>query len=390
MLSRQVTVLAAFAVISLFATAQLSQADEDSESVLQEIIVTAQKRAENLQAVPIAITAVTSQDLENHQGYDFQQIASLIPGLQFSLEGEDVNIMMRGYPGNPPADGCEQPRRALSGWGAAAGDLEYQAIFTDTARVEVARGPQGTLSGRNAYAGSVNIVTNQPQFGVTQFGFSSSATNYSGTREELFLNVPAGDMFAVRLSAFRERREGVIVNSQDPSNSLQDLNNDYVRLQVGFRPSDNVLQRDEIRELGGKRERLGRLRLDGAGYSDQSAHRAYHRRCYQCLLHHQPLGCFLLRPFRQSEHRLGDRCPRLQSSARGRYSRGRSLQYPCRLGSVQHQSERPPPSRHQHAGSQRPVQLGHHPRSVSYEEFSPISIIRSIGRMMAIMAHPAE
>jgi iron complex outermembrane receptor protein len=225
-------------LVGAYALLPLAAGAETPTTQLKMIIVTAQKRAQNLQVVPIAVTAVTSQQLRENAGFDFQQIAQFIPGLQFSLEGEDVNLLMRGYPGTGTPTGGSSPVALYENGILRQVTSEYQAVLTDVSSVQVARGPQGTLSGRNAFAGSVDIIDNPPEFGKTRFGFSSTLTNYSGTRDTLFFNLPIGEKVAARISLYRERRDGVIRNLQNISNSLQDRNNDYARLQVGFKPSD--------------------------------------------------------------------------------------------------------------------------------------------------------
>ncbi len=216
------------AVVSLGGESSL----QAQEATLSEIIVTAQKRAQNLQEVPIAITAVSSEDLADRNGYNLQQVTQLVPGLQFSLEGADVNIILRGSRGGGTSLYQDGMLRLASS--------QFQAGFTDTSRLEVTRGPAGTLNGRNSYAGAVNVVTNPPEFDATRFGFDATATNNSGLRTEFFVNHPFSDSIAVRLSAYRDRRDGVIKNLIQPSNSLQDRNDDYVRLQVGFKPSERL------------------------------------------------------------------------------------------------------------------------------------------------------
>lgn len=225
------------AITLMAASWPILAADEDG---LQEIVVTAQKREQNLQTVPIAVTAVTSEDLAEHNVFDAQQMTYLVPGMQFSLEGEDVNIFMRGNPGTGTPTASSGTVTLYQDGILRQVTSQFQAVFTDISRVEVARGPQGTLSGRNAFAGSINVVTNAPEFGVTRFGFDANVYNYSGNREELFFNLPIGDAVALRLSAYRERQDGVIENLQNPANSLQDRNNDYARLQIGFKPLDNL------------------------------------------------------------------------------------------------------------------------------------------------------
>jgi iron complex outermembrane receptor protein len=231
------TVVAAVLAGSILSVSWASAATEDA---LEEIVVTAQKRAENLQTVPISVTAVTSEDLQEHDVFDAQQITYLVPGMQFSLEGEDINIFMRGNPGTGTPTASSGTVTLYQDGIVRQVTSQFQAAFTDTSRVEVARGPQGTLSGRNAFAGSINVVTNAPEYGVAKFGFDANIYNYSGNREEFFANVPLGDYLAVRLSAYRERQDGVMVNIQNPANSLQDRNNDYARLQLGFKPADTL------------------------------------------------------------------------------------------------------------------------------------------------------
>jgi iron complex outermembrane recepter protein len=228
------------ALCATFFVSTAPQSLAAGEDALQEIVVTAQKREQNLQSVPIAITAVTSEDLEQHNVFDAQQITYLVPGMQFSLEGEDVNIFMRGNPGTGTPTASSGTVTLYTDGILRQVTSQFQAVFTDVSRVEVARGPQGTLSGRNAFAGSINVVTNPPEFGVTRFGFDANLYNYSGSREEFFFNVPLGDALAFRLSAYRERQDGVIENVQNRANSLQDRNNDYARLQMAFKPLDNL------------------------------------------------------------------------------------------------------------------------------------------------------
>ena len=153
------------AVVSLGGESSL----QAQEATLSEIIVTAQKRAQNLQEVPIAITAVSSEDLADRNGYNLQQVTQLVPGLQFSLEGADVNIILRGSRGGGTSLYQDGMLRLASS--------QFQAGFTDTSRLEVTRGPAGTLNGRNSYAGAVNVVTNPPEFDATRFGFDATATD---------------------------------------------------------------------------------------------------------------------------------------------------------------------------------------------------------------------
>ena len=217
-----------------------------NDLILSEIVVTAQKREQNVQDVPIAITSVSGDELALHVGVDVQSMTQLIPGFQYSLEGEDVNVFLRGSRGGGGVSLYQDGILRLE-------SSQFEAVFVDTSRIEAARGPQGTLNGRNSYAGSLNVITNAPQFDAVRFGVDETITNYSGNRTELFLNLPVNDILAFRLSGYRERRDGVIRNLVNPAESLQDRNNDYGRFQIGFKPSDTfsaVLRWEEWRSGG--------------------------------------------------------------------------------------------------------------------------------------------
>ena len=137
--------------------------DKDaSETSLETIVVTAEKRETNLQKTPIAITAISGATLNAQGIHDATGLNQLVPNLQISTDQPDVQIVIRGVaslnngPGNDPAVAFMVDGVYLSRSTAAGGS------FFDLDHVEVLRGPQGTLYGRNADAGTISIVPKTP------------------------------------------------------------------------------------------------------------------------------------------------------------------------------------------------------------------------------------
>ncbi|MEZ5572691.1 MAG: TonB-dependent receptor [Halioglobus sp.] len=178
---------------------------------LEEVLVTAQKREEDTMSVPITVNAFTAQDMVNTGADNIQDIADFMPGVVIDAGGAtQVGIEIRGIrspnisSGGDPSvavfyDNAYMPRAATS------------IPFTDIARTEVLKGPQGTLFGRNATAGVINIVPNRP---VQEFeGFVKTRIgNYGLLNAEGMVNQPVTDDIAVRANIFSHQRDGIIEN----------------------------------------------------------------------------------------------------------------------------------------------------------------------------------
>jgi iron complex outermembrane recepter protein len=176
-----------------------------------EIIVTAQRRAESVQDVPIAITALSGDNLADAGILDTENLSTLTPGLlvQRSVVGQ---IRIRGI-GNENYTIAGDPGVAVHSDGvyvarASAGLFDLY----DINRIEVLRGPQGTLYGRNATGGVINVIPNAP---TDDFGGALSATygNYNMVRVDGFVNVPLSNGFAARLAGLGHFRDGYIENT---------------------------------------------------------------------------------------------------------------------------------------------------------------------------------
>lgn len=184
------------------------QTADDGATDLGELVVTAQKRAENIQDVPAAITAVSASTLAERGISSPTDLQFVVPSMQagkllgqtaFTIRGVGLN---QGSPGVAVhVDGVYQPRPSM-------GNLTQ----TDIQRVEVLRGPQGTLYGRNANGGAINFVTQAPADQFEGYVVGSYAT-YDETRLQGVVNVPFGDRVRSRLLVDRwDRNDGFVKN----------------------------------------------------------------------------------------------------------------------------------------------------------------------------------
>jgi outer membrane receptor protein involved in Fe transport len=212
-------------VFSILANPALAQdvagaSDDAANAGITEIVVTAQKREESLQNVPISITAFSTKELDDMQVDSFADYAKLIPSLSFVTTGPGTaKVYFRGvasggdgnHSGSQPSVGTyldEQPITTIQG----ALDLHIY----DIARVEALAGPQGTLYGASAQAGVVRIITNKPEIGEFSASVSGGANltahGSEGYVVEGFTNVPVGDNAAVRLVGWYQHDGGYIDN----------------------------------------------------------------------------------------------------------------------------------------------------------------------------------
>ncbi len=208
------------------------------------IIVTATRRASPLADVPIAVSAVTAQSLQNSGATDIRQLNQLAPSLLVSSSGTEANGAARirgvGTVGDNPGlessvavfiDGVYRSRT-----GAGLTDLG------EIERVEVLRGPQGTLFGRNASAGLINIVTKQPEFAFGAKG-EISYGNYNYWRLSGSVTGPLSDAVALRLDGVWSKRDG-FMDLVDTSGAKVGETNDrdryLLRGQALIEPGDDL------------------------------------------------------------------------------------------------------------------------------------------------------
>jgi outer membrane receptor protein involved in Fe transport len=221
------------------AFAQEAAADEVDPN---EIVVTAQKKAENLQDVPIAVSAFSQDSLEGRGLNGGSDLVLAIPNVSFSSVAlGKYNFQIRGI-------GAQiQGASSDSGVGIHQNNIPLTinrlaaAEFYDIERVEVLRGPQGTLYGRNATGGVVNTITATPK---DEFSAEVSLDygRYDRKKVSGYINIPLSDSLAVRAAGTMIKRDGTILNA-GTGNMVDSRDVWSTRVTAQFEPSDNFRAR---------------------------------------------------------------------------------------------------------------------------------------------------
>ena len=229
-----------------------------SQSILEEVIVTAQKREQNIQDVPIAISAYTGGQMKAMGVSESFDIASFTPGVHISgnLAGQNTQFSIRGVTQNDFADIIEAPNAVYvdEGYIAIAQGQTF-GVF-DIERVEILKGPQGTLFGRNATGGLVHYQTNKPSFDETsgyvdvEVGLFDSDADAVRTTVETAVGGPLSDSVAGRIAVRMNKQDGYLKNLYSGSESISpgagagaDLGDDdtkAIRMSLAFQPSDKL------------------------------------------------------------------------------------------------------------------------------------------------------
>src|SRR5262245_61305795 len=214
-----------------------------SDTALDEVLVTARRREENLQSVPAAISAINGDVLDSAYTVNTQQLAILVPSLYYnSANPRNTAYTIRGLGSNTLSisaanDGIE-PGVGFYVDQVYHGRPATAAFdFTDIDQVEVLRGPQGTLFGKNTTAGPISITTRAPTFEPEASG-EVSYGDYEYFQAKASLSGPIlGDMVAGRLSGLLTQRDGLIHNVRT-GKDLNELNNYALRGQLLFVPME--------------------------------------------------------------------------------------------------------------------------------------------------------
>ena len=232
----------------------VSGAHAQDAAELEELVVTAQKRSENLQDVPISITAVTSDSLARSQITTLGGLQTLTPNFQVSDNVSVRTVYIRGVGGGGRTVAFDT-RTGIYLDGVYIGQpMAADAVLSNLERVEVLRGPQGYLYGQNTVSGAVNLVTRAP---VDDFEgrLTAGLGNKDQQRLDGMVNIPLADgKVMVRLGAAYDHRDGFIRNTT-LGEKVDDINSRSMRLQVRMQPTDDFtadLSFDYSRQLSHK------------------------------------------------------------------------------------------------------------------------------------------
>ena len=180
------------------------------ELALEEVIVTAQKREQNALEVPVTVDTFSSEDLESTNALKLSDMADYIPGFDAGAGITQSALSIRGISSSSISAGGD-PSVAVFYDDAYVPSPATSMSFADMQRVEVLKGPQGTLFGRNAAAGTVNMVPNRPQADFDAF-VSTRLGNFGLQQFEGMLNAPVTDSFFLRGNLMSYQRDGFVEN----------------------------------------------------------------------------------------------------------------------------------------------------------------------------------
>lgn len=208
--------------------------------VLEEVVVTAQKRDEALQEVPMAVTALSSAELDRRNIVSMPDLDAVVPGLTVIDNGLfDKVPTIRGV-GNEG-----QRNRATTSAVAYHVDGVFLASapssmqdYLDVERIEVLRGPQGTVFGQNATGGVINVITRQPQVGEFSGYADVQGGSYDLLRARAYGNIPLGDTTAARASVQYLKHDSFTDNVTLPGADLDNADNLTGRMQFLWQPSE--------------------------------------------------------------------------------------------------------------------------------------------------------
>jgi iron complex outermembrane recepter protein len=201
----------AVAMLSAPALTQAQDTQQSDEGKLREIVVTAQKRAESVQNTPLSVGVVTGDDIAKKAQSTLDAVLRDVPSVEVQALAQGDQVYIRGV-GSSIDPGIADPAVAMMVDGVYNGRTEaVSSAAYDIDRIEVLRGPQGTLYGRNASGGSMNVITANPRLNEPFSGYvRGSLGTYNEKRVEGAVNVATSDRLAFRVAGFREKRDGYV------------------------------------------------------------------------------------------------------------------------------------------------------------------------------------
>ncbi len=238
---KQFYVTGVSAIAMLMATPALAQDAQADEGVrADEIIVTAQRQSQSLQEVPIAVSAFSAESLERQQIKNASDLQLTLPNVTFSkgnFTGSSFTI--RGIGDLCVGVTCDSATAVHMDGTPLLSTRLFETEYFDLERVEVLRGPQGTLFGRNATSGVINFVPVRPDLTATKASGEVDYGNYNQMKLKGTLNVPLSDKLGVRVAGFYLKRDGYTTNLFDGS-KMDDRDMYAIRGSVRYEPTENT------------------------------------------------------------------------------------------------------------------------------------------------------
>ena len=214
---------------------------------VDEVIVTAEKRAENIQDVSAAVTALDSDAIAAAGIQDITRLENVVPGLRIGSSGGEVRPAMRGARTNEVGVAgtgiAEQVIGIFLDGVYVPTTTAGMGTYLDVDRIEVLRGPQGTLYGRNTFAGSINVITKEPVIGEYSGDMKVTLGDYARTDTQYTMNIPMSDVSALRIAASSEKRDGYVenINVDGTSDDLKAKSQSFLRASYKREMGENEL-----------------------------------------------------------------------------------------------------------------------------------------------------
>jgi len=248
---RRHALLAGSAILALSAFALPALAEATAESVLDEVIVTAEKRETNLQKTPVAASVLGAEQLADRRIQSLADLSTAIPSLRIAPFFSRSSALTVGIRGIVPFD-ANQPSRDAGVGGYIDGvylgrSQGLGAALYDIERIEVLKGPQGALFGRNSTGGAVSIVSRAPtgELGLRQtFG----VRNYNGYSSETHLDLPEWNNLSVKIDGVVSKRDGTTDNPMDGQSDFNLVDRSGIHVGVLWSPTDNFEARLDFDE----------------------------------------------------------------------------------------------------------------------------------------------
>ncbi|CAN5350540.1 TonB-dependent receptor [soil metagenome] len=245
LISKRMALVCGAATIALCGQAQAQNVarpatpPHEEATGIAEVVVTAQRRSENLQNVPISVSVFGAQALEKARVQDFNDLSARIPGFSVNTFSQSrANPALRGGSTSLTAPGAEQAVGLFIDDVYYGGSGDFEIDLFDVERIEVLKGPQGTLFGRNTTGGTINVVTKQPS---DAFSGQLEATygNYNYFQVRGYVTGPLAENVSGSLAFTTTDRDGTSLNTVT-GNRVDVLNKDSLRGKVRWRPSDTL------------------------------------------------------------------------------------------------------------------------------------------------------
>jgi outer membrane receptor protein involved in Fe transport len=203
---------------------------ESSNSRLEEVVVTAQKKEEGLSEVPISIQVLSDEMIESRGVTSMKHLSEYIPGLHISKGAGEWNVYMRGIGSGTNKGFSQSITTFIDGMPITQGS-QYSSPLMDIERVEVLRGTQGVLFGKNTIGGVINMVSKSPTIGGEAEGNWGieyvpewNTRKYNGA-----MNIPISDSFAMRIAFQKEMSDGWVTNAYEDTGSSPENESEAIR-----------------------------------------------------------------------------------------------------------------------------------------------------------------